>query len=312
MYDIVIIGAGPAGLSAAIYAQRAEKKTLVLEAKNYGGQIINAQEIENYPGLNHISGYEFATKLINQAKDLGTKIIFEKAIKINNFNNYKEVITTENKYKTKTVILATGADNRKLGISNENTLIGKGISYCAVCDGAFYKKQTVAVLGGGNTALEEALFLSSIASKVYLIHRRDSFKADSKTVNKVKKQKNIELLLNYNITELKAKEKLDSIIIINKENEIQELKVSALFVAIGKVPSNENFSQLIKTDEKGYIITDENCHTNIEGIFGAGDARVKMLRQLVTATSDGAIAATEAVKYINRKERQSDKRLSNL
>ena len=171
MYDIIIVGAGPAGLTAAIYAKRASKKVLVLEAKSYGGQIINTLDIENYPAESHISGFDFATKLYNQAKELGAEIIFEKVVGINNSSNKKEVVTTKNKYLTKSIILATGSENRKLGIKNESNLVGKGISYCATCDGAFYKNKIVAVVGGGNTALEDALYLSDIANKVYQIGR---------------------------------------------------------------------------------------------------------------------------------------------
>ena len=208
MYDIIIVGAGPAGLTAAIYAKRASKKVLVLEARGYGGQIINTLDIENYPANEHISGFDFATNLYNQAKNLGTEIIFEKVVEINNKGTEKEVITTKNKYATKTIILATGSENRKLGLSNEDELVGKGISYCATCDGAFYKNKCVAVVGGGNTALEDALYLSDIANKVYLIHRRGEFRGEEVTVNNLKEKENIEFIYNSNITKLNANENL--------------------------------------------------------------------------------------------------------
>ena len=299
MYDIIIIGAGPAGLTSAIYARRASKKVLVLEAKNYGGQIINTLDIENYPAAAHISGFDFATNLYNQAKNLGAEIIFEKVVEINDNDKEKEVITVNNKYETKSVIIATGSENRKLGLDNENELIGKGISYCATCDGAFYKNKNVAVVGGGNTALEDALYLSDIANKVYLIHRRDEFRGEESTVTRLNEKENIEFIYNSNVTKLNANEKLESIEVTNKDGSIENIVVDGLFVAIGRIPENENFSKLINTDNAGYIIAGENCNTNIPGIFVAGDNRVKELRQLVTATSDGAIAATEAVKYIN-------------
>lgn len=299
MYDIIIVGAGPAGLTSAIYASRASKKVLVLEAKSYGGQIINTLDIENYPVEDHISGFDFATKLYNQVKNLGADIVFEKVIDIKNSDDIKEVITNKNTYKTKTIILATGSVNRKLGLSNEDELIGKGISYCATCDGGFYKNKIVAVVGGGNTALEDALYLSDIANTVYLIHRRDEFRGDSVTLSNLKEKNNIKFIYNSNITKLNGKEHLESIEITDKEGNADIITIDGLFVAIGRIPENENFAKTVKLDNYGYIIANENCHTNIDGIFVAGDNRTKSVRQLVTATSDGAIAATEAVKYIN-------------
>ena len=299
MYDIVIVGAGPAGLTAAIYAKRASKKVLVLEAKNYGGQIINTLDIENYPVEAHISGFDFATKLYNQVKDLGVEVIFEKVIDINNNDHEKEVITTKNKYKTKTIILATGSENRKLGIDKEDELVGKGISYCATCDGAFYKNKDVAVVGGGNTALADALYLSDIVNKVYLIHRRDEFRGEESTVKLLKEKSNVEFIYNSNVTKLNSNDRLESIEVTNKDGSVKNIDINGLFVAVGRIPENENFAKIINLDNSGYIIAGENCNTNIPGIFVAGDNRTKDVRQLVTATSDGAIAATSAVKYIN-------------
>ena len=300
MYDIIIVGAGPAGLTAAIYARRASKKVLVLEAKSYGGQIINTLDIENYPVEAHISGFDFATKLYNQVKDLGAEIVFEKVVDINDQGTIKEVITTKNTYQAKTIILATGCENRKLGLSNEEELVGKGISYCATCDGAFYKNKIVAVVGGGNTALEDALYLSDIVNKVYLIHRRDEFRGDISTVEELKQKSNVEFILNSNVTKLNANERLESIEVTNKDGSIKEVKVDGLFVAVGQIPENENFKKMINIDNAGYIIAGEDCTTNIPGIFVAGDNRTKELRQLVTATSDGAIAASKAIKYISK------------
>ena len=301
MYDIIIVGAGPAGLTSAIYAKRASKKVLVLEANSYGGQIINTLDIENYPGDNHISGFDLATNMYNQAKELGAEIKFEKVVEIKNSSKYKEVITPNNKYKCKALILATGSGNRKLGLSNEDELIGKGVSYCATCDGAFYKDKIVAVVGGGNTAIEDALYLTDICKKVYLIHRRDTFRGEEATINKLKEKDNITFIYNSNVTKLNAKDKLESIIVTDKEGNNEELEVSAIFIAVGRIPENQNFAKIIKLDEKGYVIAKENCHTNRRGIFVAGDARSKDLRQLVTATADGAVAATESIKYINSK-----------
>ena len=286
-----------------IYAQRSNKKTLVLEALNYGGQILNAPNIENYPAAPNISGFDFSNNIYNQAKELGAEIKIEKAIDIELKKDYKIVKTNKEEYQTKAIILATGADNRKLELENEEKLLGKGISYCATCDGAFYKNKIVAVAGGGNTALEDAIYLSNIAEKVYLIHRRDTFKAEPKIIKELEKKKNIEIIFNSNITKLNSNNnKLSSIEITNIENQIQELNINGLFIAVGRVPENQNFATLINLDDKGYIIATENCHTNIEGIYAAGDNRQKDLRQLVTATSDGAIAATEAIKYINNQK----------
>lgn len=294
MYDITIIGAGPAGLTAAIYGRRANKKVLVLEANTYGGQIITTDKIENYPVNPGISGFDFATKLYNQVKDLGAEIKFEKVTEIKE----NEVITTKNTYKTKTIILATGRDNRKLNLENEEKLTGKGVSYCATCDGAFYKNKVVAVNGGGNTAVEDALYLSDIAQTVYLIHRRDTFRAEEVLLDRLKEKENIKIVLNTTITKINGENKLENIEIKNP-TETKTLNVDGLFIAVGQVPETENFKKLINSDEKGYIIAGEDCKTNIKNIFVAGDTRTKSLRQLVTATGDGAVAATEAIKYIS-------------
>ncbi len=301
MYDIIIIGAGPAGLTSAIYARRASKKVLVLEAKTYGGQIINTLDIENYPGEEHISGFDFATKIYNQAKSLGAEIVFEKVTDIKDLGNEKEVITVKNTYKAKAIIIATGSENRKLGLVNEDELTGKGVSYCATCDGNFFRKKNVAVVGGGNTALEDALYLADIAEKVYLIHRRDEFRGLESTVNLLKEKENVEFIYNSNVTKLNADEKLKSIEVTNKDGSMKTIDVDGLFVAIGRIPENQNFAKIIYLDDGGYIIANEDCHTNVDGIFVAGDNRVKEVRQLVTATSDGAVAATAAIKYVNEK-----------
>ena len=295
MYDLIIVGAGPAGLTAAIYARRASKKVLVFEAKAYGGQIINTLDIENYPVEPHISGFDFETKLYNQAKDLGTEVVFEKVVEIKDLDNSKEVITNNNSYKAKAVILATGSENRKLGLPNEDSLVGKGVSYCATCDGAFYKNKTVAVVGGGNTALEDAIYLSDVASKVYVIHRKDTFKGEDVLVKELMSKNNVEVIFNSTVTKLNADEKLTSIEINNKDT----LNVDGLFIAVGRIPENQNFAKLINLDSYGYIVAGEDCLTNVPGIFVAGDNRTKEVRQLVTAAGDGAVAATAAIKYIN-------------
>lgn len=292
MYDIIIIGAGPAGMTAALYATRANKKILILEASNYGGQIINASHITNYPGEKDISGYDFASKLYNQIINHGVEIRLEKVL---NINKNKEIETDKSIYKAKAIIIATGLKHRKLNLPLEEELIGKGISYCATCDGAFFKDKNVAVVGGGNTALEDSLYLSDICNKVYLIHRRDSFRGDPITIEKVLNKSNIEIIYNSNITKLNGISNLESIVLNNNKT----IDINGLFVAIGQEPNTEYLNNIIEIDANGYIKSNELCHTNIDGIFVAGDIRDKSLRQLVTATSDGAIAATEAIKYIN-------------
>ncbi len=300
MYDIIVIGAGPAGMTAAIYARRASKTVLVLEAVTYGGQIINTPDIENYPVTAHISGFDFSTKVYEQAKDLGAEFVFEKAVEIRDDNGVKTVITTKNSYEAKAVILATGSENRKLGLEDEDALVGRGISYCATCDGNFFRKKTVAVVGGGNTALEDALYLADLCEKVYLIHRRDSFRGEEANAERLRERENVEFVYNSNVTKLIAEKRLKAIEVTNRlDGSVRTIELNGLFIAVGRVPENQNFGSLVKLDEAGYVVAGEDCHTNYEGIFVAGDTRTKALRQLVTATADGAMAATEAVKYIN-------------
>ena len=299
MYDIIIVGAGTAGLSAAIYGVRAGKRVLVLEANVYGGQIINTPEIENYPGIKHISGFEFATNLYEQAKDLGAQIKFEKVVEIKSEQEAKSVMTEQEVYTAKSIILATGAKNRPLGLAKEQEWIGRGISYCATCDGAFFKGKEVAVNGGGNTALEDALFLSNYCSNVYVIHRRDTFRGEEKLLQSLKEKANVSFILNATIDELLGEDKLEGLKIKNNiTKEEQHLSISGLFIAIGQMPENLVFSNIIELDDSGYIKGAENCMTNIEGIFVAGDTRTKQVRQLATAASDGAIAGLAACEYI--------------
>lgn len=293
MYDIIIIGAGPSGMSAALYALRANKKVLLLEKECFGGQIINASSIENYPALSNVSGYDFATNLYNQIKSLGVILKYEEVLEV---TDKKEVITRKDTYKGKNIIIATGLKKRKLNLENEDKLLGSGISYCATCDGNFYKNKNVGVVGGGNTALEDALYLSNIASKVYLIHRRDNFRGEKKLISEVKEKNNIELILNSNITKIIGEDKLNSIEITDNRNNISRLEIDGLFIAIGNIPDNNRFKNIIDLDENGYIIANTNLKTKTDNIYVAGDTRVKTLRQLVTATADGAIAATEITK----------------
>ncbi len=293
MYDLIVVGAGPAGLTAAIYARRANKKVLVFEAKSYGGQIVNAHLVENYPGFKSISGFDLATSMYDQAVSLGAEFKFEMVKKI---TKDKEVITDNGTYSAKAIILATGAENRKLNLPEEVDYIGKGVSYCATCDGNFYKGKDVAIVGGGNTALEDALYLANICNKVYLIHRRESFRGEDKYVEQISLSDNIELILNSNVVDINGEDYLEEIIVKDKDENTRSLKVSGLFVAVGQQPKNELFADVIEIDEKGYIKAHDEVYTTCEGIYVAGDTRSKELKQLTTAVADGSLAATIAIK----------------
>lgn len=299
MYDVIIIGGGPAGLTAAIYLRRAQKTVLVLEAKVCGGQIVNTPDIENYPVEAHISGYDFASRLTNQAKELGAETVLQRAVDIKVDGGKKIVSTPQGEYTARAVIIATGSAARKLGLSNEDALIGRGISYCATCDGNFFRKKNVAVVGGGNTALDDALYLTDIADTVYLIHRNDSFRADASTVQRLKKHENVHFVYNSTVTALNADKRLKSIEVTDKSGTVTTLEISGLFVAIGRTPENGNFAAAIELDEAGYAVSGEDCRTKTPGVFVAGDNRKKDVRQLITAASDGAVAATGAIKYLN-------------
>lgn len=299
MADIIIVGAGPAGLSAAIYARRAGMDTVLYEGEMYGGQIVNTPEVENYPAIAKISGFDFAQDLYNQAMNLGAVLEFDRVASIAKTDSGFEVtLDSGSKNTAKAVILAVGASNRHLGIAREDELLGKGISYCATCDGAFYKEKTVAVNGGGNTAVEDAIYLAGIVSKVYLIHRRNEFRADDVLVEAAKKLPNIEIVTPYSIGSLLGEPKLSGVELTNKEDGSKKtIDVDGLFVAIGQEPKTADFKDLV-TLAGGYVDAGENCKTNVEGIFVAGDCRTKKVRQLTTACSDGAVAALAAIDYI--------------
>lgn len=300
-YDIVVVGAGPAGLSAAIYGVRAGKNVLVLEALTHGGQIVNTPEIENYPGIKNISGFEFAQGLYEQAVALGAIVKYEKVNSIEVQDNIKLVKTAKEIYEAKAVILATGAKNRSLGLEREDKLLGLGISYCATCDGAFYRGRDVAVAGGGNTAIEDATFLANYCNKVYVIHRRDSFRAEDALVKALKTKENVEFVLDSNIKELIGTDSLEAVVVENKNNkETKKIEVAGLFVAIGQKPENNEFSSVVNLDDAGYILGGEDTKTNVSGIFVAGDTRTKAVRQLATAAGDGAVAGLGAAAYIDQ------------
>lgn len=299
MYDVIIIGAGPAGLTAAIYLGRAGKKLLILEKNVYGGQIVNSKEVENYPAISKISGFEFSNNLYNQAKNFGAELKYETVV---NLTKDKEVTTNRGKYQAKSIIIATGLSNRTLEIDGVDSFIGRGISYCATCDGNFFKDKVVAVVGGGNTALEDAIFLSNICKKVYIVHRRTTFRGEKILQDILNKKENVEFVFNSNVVKINGNELLESII-INTNNEERELQIDGLFLAIGQIPNN-SYIDIIDLDEKGYAIANEDCKTNIDGIYVAGDFRTKKVRQLVTAASDGTTAAINAIEYIERSDKK--------
>lgn len=296
MYDIIIIGAGPAGLTAALYALRANKKVLIFEAKSYGGQILNASKIENYPGIESISGFDYATNLYNQVKKLGGEIKYEMVTKV---TENKEVYTNTEKYEAKAVIIATGSSNRKLNIENEKEYVGKGISYCATCDGNFFKNKTVAVIGGGQTAIDDVIYLSNIVNKIYLIYRGEKLNSNLNKLDEIKKISNLEIILNTNVSKLIGDDILRSVEITDNNSNISKLDIDGLFIAIGQEPKNVMFSNVVDLNDKGYIETPDGVHTKTKGIYVAGDTRVKELRQLTTAVSDGSVAATVAIKEMN-------------
>lgn len=293
-YDIVIIGAGTAGLTAAIYAARAGKKVLILENEGIGGQIATSPKVENYPGFHEISGMEFSDKLYSQADALGVELELDRAEKIIDNGETKTVKTEYSEFTCKAVIIATGVKHRHLGIEAEEKYMGRGVSYCAVCDGAFYKGKDVAVVGGGNSAVQSAIMLSNICNKVYLIHRRDEFRCEKKLSDEVRAIENIELVLNSTVKDLEGEGKLSAIVTENKNGEIKTINAEGLFVLVGQIPENSAFSDLITLDESGYIVAGEDCKTNIEGVFAAGDCRTKEIRQLTTAAADGSVAALAA------------------
>ena len=306
MIDVLIIGAGPAGLSAAIYVQRAGKHAVCLEALTVGGQIVNTPEIANYPGIKSTSGFAFSMGLYEQATELGAEVEYEKAVSIEKAEGskageeYFKVTAESGKiYEARTVIIATGAKNRRLGLEKEDSLTGRGVSFCATCDGAFFKGKDVAVNGGGNTALEDALFLTNYCNKVYIIHRRDEFRGEPESLEILKNKANTEFVLNSTVTELKGDKALEAVVVKDKfTGEEKELAVQGLFIAIGQEPDNKDFEAVAELDMAGYVVSDENCLTKTPGVFVAGDCRTKAVRQLTTAASDGAVAALAACSYI--------------
>lgn len=303
MYDLIIIGGGPAGLTAALYAARGGLNTLVFEKAVPGGKITTTDKVENYPAMPQgINGFELGDLMLNQAKQYGASVNFEEVIKIDLKNDIKTITTDSNTYQAKAVILAMGTNNRKLGLPEEENLVGKGISYCATCDGAFFKGREVAIAGGANSAVTEALYLSKLASKVHIIYRRDKFRGESVSINKLLSTPNIILHLNSEITRLISDDVLIGVEIKDKiSNQTSVINVNGLFVAIGQIPNTDLIKDQVLTDEKGYIITDDNMAVNIQGVYAAGDIRANTFRQVVTACGDGARAANSVIDFIHSK-----------
>lgn len=303
IYDIAIIGAGPAGLSAAIYGRRAGLSTICFESNVHGGQIINTPEVENYPALGKVSGVEYASNIYDQAVGFGAVVEYKAVTDVDFSGEIKKVICGSEEYQAKSVIIATGVTRRKLEIPGEDRLLGAGVSYCATCDGLFFKDKTAVVVGGGNTALEDAVYLAGVCEKVYIIHRRDTFRGDQHEVEKVLKNEKIQVVYDTIPLSIEGSGKVERLRVKNvKTGEEKDIFTSAVFVAVGLIPHNDMFKGKVELTPDGYIMADESCKTSVEGVFAAGDTRNKILRQLVTATADGAVAATAAAAYVRSKE----------
>ena len=304
LFDVIIVGGGPAGLTAAIYSLRAGKKVLLIERMTPGGQVAYTKFVENYTGIKKIDGAELSLMMFEHAKSFGLQTVFSDVLDIEIDGKIKKVRTHNGTFEGKTIILCLGASAKQLNLPNERKFVGRGVSYCATCDGNFFKDKTVAIVGGGNTSLEDCLHLSGLAKKVYLIHRSDCFKGEKILVDEVttlseKQNPVVELLLSSAVTEIVGEDKVQSIVVKNlKTNEEQNIDVDALFIAIGRKPDTEMLVGKIDLDEHGYIIANDKMETSIPGVYAAGDVRQKQLRQIVTAASDGAIASVNTNDYI--------------
>ncbi len=299
MYDIIIIGGGPAGLTAALYARRANKKVLVIEKETFGGQITFSPKVENIPGFVELSGNEFAEKLVSQVLNQEADVESAEVLKVVD-GDVKTVITDDGEFKAKSVIIATGAKHRLLGLDREEEFIGNGISFCAVCDGAFYKDRVVSVIGGGNSALQEAILLSDLCKKVYIIQNLDFLTGEDKLSEQLKAKDNVEIILGSVVHSIEGQDELESIVIEKtSDKSLTTLKIDGMFVAVGLIPQNEPFSDLIELNNYGYANTGEDCRTKTNGIFVAGDCRTKRIRQVTTAAADGAVAALAACDYVD-------------
>lgn len=299
MYDIIIIGAGAAGLTAALYAKRANKSVLVIEKGSFGGQITYSPQVENFPTQEKMSGSELADKLTEQVLSMGAEVEVDTVVSIENCGNFKKVIGESGVYEAKAVIIATGAKHRTLGLPREEEFIGEGISFCAVCDGAFFKDKAVAVIGGGNSALQEAVLLSQLCKSVTIVQNLDELTGEVKLREQLYKKDNIKILCSKTVASFEGESELEGITIKDAHSgETEYLKVDGVFVAIGLAPQNEAFKNLINLDSYGYADSLEDCTTKTEGIFVAGDCRKKQIRQLTTACADGSVSALAAIRYI--------------
>ena len=299
MYDIVIIGGGPAGLTAALYARRANKSVLVIEKGTFGGQITYSPKVENIPGFLQVTGNEFAEKLVEQVLEQGAEVECAEVTGIRD-GDVKTVVTDSGEFEAKAVIIATGAKHRMLGLDKEEQFVGEGISFCAVCDGAFYEGKTVAVIGGGNSALQEAILLSDLAKKVYVIQNLDFFTGEKKLSAQLMARENVEIILGTTVEALKGDSTLTGITVKKtSDGTVTDIDLDGMFVAIGLIPQNEIFTGTIDLDDYGYVNANEDCITNEKGIFTAGDCRKKKIRQVATAAADGAVAAMAACDYID-------------
>ena len=300
MYDIIVVGGGPAGLTAALYALRTGKSVLVIEKSTFGGQITWSPKVENYPAIPSVSGTELGDRLMAQAEAQGAEFELDEVISAELDGDVKRVKTDfGGEFEAKALIIAVGAKPRMLGLEREEELVGNGVCFCAVCDGAFYKNRPVAVSGGGNSALQDAVLLSDTCSKVYLIHRRATFRGEAKLVETLRSKDNVEFVLESSVTALHGENELSGITVTNKDGASRDISVDGLFVAVGHAPDNSVFAQLMELDEAGYAASDESCLTKTRGVFVAGDCRRKAVRQLTTAAADGSAAALAACSYID-------------
>lgn len=299
LYDVVIIGSGPAGLAAAIYAERARLDTIVIEKTGMsGGQVLTTSEVDNYPGLPGIGGFDLGMKMREHADQLGAHFIDDELLSITDEGKVKTVVCENGTYQTKTVIIATGASHRKLGAPGEEELAGMGVSYCATCDGAFFRNKVTAVIGGGDVAIEDAIFLSRLCKKVYVIHRRDQLRGARSLQDKLFSLENVEMVWDSVVERIKGEEQTGALDVKNvKTGEISELEVDGVFVAVGISPNSQPFEGLVEMDH-GYIKAGEDCQTSVAGIYAAGDVRTKQLRQIITAAADGANAITSVERYL--------------
>ncbi|MBO8173278.1 MAG: thioredoxin-disulfide reductase [Bacillaceae bacterium] len=305
IYDVIIVGAGPAGMTAAVYTSRANMNTLMIERGVPGGQMANTEDIENYPGYESILGPDLSNKMFEHAKKFGAEYAYGDVKEIKDTHPYKTVVVGDKEYKAKAVIVATGAEHRELGVPGEKEFSGRGVSYCAVCDGAFFRDKELVVVGGGDSAVEEAVFLTRFASKVTIVHRRDEFRAQKILQKRAFENEKIDVIWNHVVKEIHGDAKVEKVLLENTQTgEQREFSCDGVFIYVGMDPLSKAVENLGITNEAGYILTDENMATKVNGIFAAGDVREKSLRQVVTATGDGGIAAQSAQHYVENLDEQ--------